>query len=334
MTGKQPPDQPPGEFELINKFFAPLAAANEGALGLRDDAALIGVRPGYRLVATVDTLVAGVHFQEQDPAGLIARKLLRVNLSDLAAMAAEPVCYLLAISLPNRPDAAWIGDFAAGLAADQAEFGIILAGGDTTATPGPLSLSLTALGQVPEGGEIRRSGAAPGQDIYVSGTIGDAALAVHGIEARGGELAADFAARYRLPQPRVALGPRLRGLASSLVDVSDGLVADLGHICQASGVAADLEVARLPVSDAARAALAREPQLREIVLTGGDDYELLFTADTAHAGALADLARETGVPLSRIGHTHDRTGEGAPLVTVKDEAGEIIGLKSEGYHHF
>ena len=180
----------PGEFELIARYFAPLAAANEGALGLMDDAALIGCRPGHRLVATVDALVAGVHFLARDPADLIARKLLRVNLSDLAAMGAEPSCYLLAISLPDDLDEEWFAAFASGLAADQAEYGVKLAGGDTTSAPGALSLCLTALGEVPDGAEIRRAGATPGQDIYVSGTIGDAALAVRGLEERGGVLAA------------------------------------------------------------------------------------------------------------------------------------------------
>lgn len=320
----------PGEFELVARYFAPLAAANEGALGLMDDAALIGCRPGHRLVATVDALVAGVHFLARDPADLIARKLLRVNLSDLAAMGAEPSCYLLAISLPDDLDEEWFAAFASGLAADQAEYGVKLAGGDTTSTPGALSLCLTALGEVPDGAEIRRAGATPGQDIYVSGTIGDAALAVRGLEERGGVLAADFADRYRLPQPRVALGPALRGIASAAVDVSDGLVADLGHICAASGVAAELEMACLPLSGAARAALAADRSLAETVLTGGDDYELLFTADAGQAGRLAELARALAIPLTRIGHTM----AGAPVVTVTDKTGEAIPLKSAGYRHF
>ncbi len=184
----------PGEFELIARYFRPLAAGQPGALGLRDDAAVLAPSPGAAHVLTTDTLVGGVHFLPDDPAGLVARKLLRVNLSDLAAMAARPVGYLLALSLPAECDEAWVEAFAAGLALDQEEFGIGLLGGDTTATPGPLSATITAIGEVAEGAELRRSGARPGDAVYVSGTLGDAALglmalgghaAVHGAHASG-----------------------------------------------------------------------------------------------------------------------------------------------------
>ena len=176
--------QLPDEFELINRWFAPLAAGSRGAFGLTDDAGLIEPTAGCNHVVSIDTLIAGVHFLPNDPAALIARKLLRVNLSDLASMGARPVAYLLAVSLPNTIDVDWLNDFASGLAADQQEFGVSMLGGDTTATQGPLTLTATAIGEVPEGEELRRATARPGDVVYVSGTIGDAALGLPGARRR------------------------------------------------------------------------------------------------------------------------------------------------------
>ena len=272
----------PGEFELIARYFAPLAAGNAGALGLKDDAGLVTPSPGCTQVVTTDTLVEGVHFLTADPARTVARKLLRVNLSDLAAMGARPLCYLLALSLSETAEAGWVEDFAAGLGADQQGFGVVLVGGDTTATPGPTNLTLTALGEVPSGEELRRSTARIGDSVYVSGTIGDAALGLRslqgGLAGLAEAAAAALAERYRLPIPRVSLGSALRRLASAAIDVSDGLIADIGHVCEASGVAARLERARLPLSDAAAMAVAADPASFDLVLAGGDDYELAFTA--------------------------------------------------------
>src|SRR5690349_11979564 len=249
-----------GEFERIRRFFAPLAAP--GALGLRDDAALIDGPDGQHYVLTADAIVEGVHFLSEDPPAQVAQKLLRVNLSDLAAKGAEPVGYLLVTALPRARDEAWLEAFAAGLAADQARFGIGLLGGDSTATDGPATLSVTALGRVASGRAVLRSGARAGDSIYVSGTLGDAAL---GLQALRGELpgiaaeARDFlAGRYRLPQPRLALGQRLVGVAHAMMDISDGLVADLGHIVEASGVGAVIEAALLPLSPAARSVIAAD----------------------------------------------------------------------------
>jgi thiamine-monophosphate kinase len=315
-----------GEFELIATLFAPLAGP--GAFDLTDDAAVVATPPGHELVATKDMMVAGVHFLADDPPDLVARKLLRVNLSDLAAMGAAPHGYLLGVSLPAAIDDAWLARFAAGLAADQAEFGIVLLGGDTTSTPGPLTLSLTALGFVETGRALRRAGARPGDRLLVTGCIGDAAL---GLLALRGELADPdgvLAGRYRLPVPRVAFGRRLPGLASAGLDVSDGLVADVGHLCEVSGVAATLRAGDVPLSAAARAALAVRPALLETVLTGGDDYELVFAAPPGALPALRAAAAETGVPLAEIGVVRGGAG-----VTVEDARGAPVALSRRGFRH-
>jgi thiamine-monophosphate kinase len=313
-----------GEFERIARFFAPLAAGFPGALGLTDDAALVDPGTGHELVVTTDALVADVHFRKEDPPERIAQKALRVNLSDLAAMGAEPVCYTLATILPPSIDEAWLAAFVRGLAADQAEFGIALAGGDSVRTTGPTTLSVTAIGRVEKGRALRRSGAKPGDKVYVSGTIGDGAL---GLAALSGKVADDeagtLAGRYLLPQPRLALGRALRGRASAALDVSDGVVSDLGHIAETSGVRITVEAERVPLSDAARAALAADPALIEAILGGGDDYELAFTAPEALPEALA------GVAIACIGRVEAGSG-----VTVLDRQGRPVTLAAGGYRHF
>jgi thiamine-monophosphate kinase len=281
----------------------------------------------------MDTMVAGVHFLPDDPADLVARKLLRVNLSDLAASGATPLTYFLSLSLPASVTGDWIADFASGLATDQRIFGIALSGGDTTSTPGPVTLSLTAIGEVPAGQAIRRASATPGEDIYVSGTIGDAALALvlmrkDGVEAALARAPA-LVARYRLPEPRVALGPALRGIATAAIDISDGLFADLGHICETSGIGAEVSFSAVPLSEAAARQLAGDPQLSEQIVTGGDDYELLFCARPEDAPRIAELARSLGLPITPIGRTTTGT---APL--VKAASGEAMSLKSPGWRHF
>ena len=322
-----------GEFELIARHFAPLARGFAGALELTDDAAFVPAEPGTDLVVTSDALVEGVHFLPDDPPDMVARKALRVNLSDLAAKGAVPRGYLLDIVLPDAIDEAWIAVFADGLRADQAEFGAILIGGDTTSTPGPLTLAVTVMGPVPAGKMLRRSQAQPEDDIYVTGTIGDAALGL--LVRRGGLGGLDAAARdhlerrYRVPEPRVALGPKLIGLAHAAMDVSDGLVADLGHICDTSRVGAVIEEARVPLSPAAAAAVAADPSLMDRVLAGGDDYEILFTAPRAAAAALMARAAETGVRLTRIGAV--RRGAG---VAVMRPDGSMRSLARGGWEHF
>ncbi len=323
------------EFELIARHFAPLAAAEPGAFALTDDAAVLALQPGRRLVVTTDSLVAGVHFLPETRAEAIAAKLLRVNLSDLAAMGAKPVAYTLSVALPEDLEDGWLERFAQALAADQASFQVTLIGGDTVATPGPLTLTLCALGTVAEGCELRRSGARTGDAVYVSGTIGDAALGLAALQGGLPELAPELretlGERYLRPQPRVELGQRLSGLAHAAVDISDGLVADLGHICAASGTGATVEAARIPLSPAGRAAIEADGQRMATVLTGGDDYELLFTAPSGSAAAVAGLSRELDLPLTVIGRINEAKGDG---VRVIDENGRRIELAENGYRHF
>ncbi len=321
------------EFEVIARHFKPLAAKCEGALGLSDDAATLRITPGNELIVTADALVEGVHFLPNDPPDLIARKMLRVNLSDLAAKGAKPTVYLMTLALGPAVDEGWIESFARGLGEDQEEFGISLAGGDTTATPGPTTLSVTAMGEAPADAALRRNGARAGDGIWVSGTIGDGAL---GLAAARGEalgVTADamavLADRYRVPRPRVALGPRLIGVAHAAMDVSDGLVGDLRHICKASGLGAEIEAARVPLSDNAKAVLAREPGRLHALLTGGDDYEILFTVPASREGVLASLSREAGVPVTRIGQM-----VAGDDVVVRDAAGRAMETGQGGYRHF
>jgi len=311
------------EFSLIARHFRPLAGP--GALELKDDAALLTPPPGRQLVLTADAMVAGVHFLPDDPPDLVGRKLLRVNLSDLAAKGAEPLAYLMTISTPADTPDAWFAGFAAGLAQDQATYGVTLLGGDTTATPGPVSLSLTIIGHVAPGAAVHRSGARDGHEIWVTGTIGDGALGL--AVARGGlsDPSGHLLNRYRLPQPRVGL--KLAGIAAAAMDVSDGLVQDLGHICQASTLAATIEAAQVPLSQAARAA---GPEWLETCLTGGDDYELLLALPPGHVEALRQSAADACIPVTRIGRFHS----GPPEVMVRQASGEPLALTKAGWSHF
>ncbi len=322
-----------GEFELIAAYFRPLAEGHAGALELADDAALLDVAPGRRLVVTADTIVAGVHFFPDDPPDLIARKLLRVNLSDLAAMGARPLAYLLGLALPKEAGAEWLEAFCRGLGADQEEFGLALIGGDTVATPGPTTLTLTALGEAVPGEELRRSGAKAGDLVFVSGTIGDAVLGLEarrgGLEALQGTLREHVLGRYHLPRPRLELGMRLRGVAHAALDISDGLVGDLAHVCAASGVGAVIAWPKVPLSEAARRAVEADPALVPALLAGGDDYELLFTAAAEAKEEIAALARELALPLSEVGHITEGRD-----VRVIDAEGCEIEVEQLGYRHF
>ena len=342
----------PPEFALIARHFAPLAG--EGALGLTDDAALLEPPPGRTLVLAADAMVSGVHFLPDDPPDSIGRKLLRTNLSDLAAMGAEPLGYLLTIALPAQGDAAapplaagdqrsasagtaaatprgaWLAAFAAGLAADQAEFGVRLLGGDTVSTPGPLCLSLTILGLVPPGQALLRAGARAGDSLWVSGTVGDGAL---GLLVGQGRLPPDadghLLRRYRLPEPRLALGVALRGVARAAMDVSDGLLQDCGHLCRLAGCGAVIEAAAIPLSHAARAALDADASLLSVIAGGGDDYELLFAAPPGADAAVRAASAATGIPVTRIG----RFTDGPVAVTLRDETGRDITPAAAGWSH-
>jgi thiamine-monophosphate kinase len=313
----------PPEFTLIARHFAPLAGA--AGLGLLDDAAVLMPPSGRELVVTADAMVAGVHFPPDDPPRLIGQKLLRVNLSDIAAMGAVPLAYLLTVSAPRGTEDAWFADFAAGLAADQATYNVQLLGGDTTSTPGPITLSVTLLGHVAPGTAWRRGGARAGDSLWVTGTIGDGVL---GLAAVRGELAdpdGTLARRYRLPTPR--LGLPLHGIVSAAMDISDGLVQDAGHMARASGVALTIETERVPDSPAGReAGLA----FVESGVAGGDDYELLLAVPSAREAALLAAAAASGVPVTRIG----RFSAGAPAVTGVREDGSVVALGGGGWSHF
>ena len=322
MTGRRR-----GEFELIADLFAPLARSYPLAFGLTDDAAVLAPAPGEEIVVTADALIAGVHFPDDERADWVAQKALRVNLSDIAAMGARPHSYVLTIALPENLGEAWLERFVAGLAADQAAFGIVLIGGDTVSTSGPLALSITMFGLARSGQRLRRNGARPGDRVVVSGTVGDAALGLKVVTgAVAGAGRAFLAERYRLPTPRIALGQHLVGRASAALDVSDGLIADLGHICETSGVGARIEAARVPLSEPAAALVAERPEFFETVLTGGDDYELLFTVPPTVE--LEPLETAAGVGLSVIGGIVHGSG-----VVALDAEGHALDLARPGYSH-
>jgi thiamine-monophosphate kinase len=308
---------------LIAKYFRPLAGP--GSLDLRDDAALLTPPPGRDLVLTADAMVGGVHFLTDDPPDLVGRKLLRVNLSDLAAKGAAPLGYLITVSTPRDTPESWFAAFTSGLAQDQAEFGVTLLGGDTTSTPGPISLSLTIVGHVAAGMAVHRTGAADGDGIWVTGTIGDGALGLAVATGRLTDPSGFLLERYRLPRPRMGLA--IGGVASAAMDVSDGLIQDLGHICRASRLAAIVEAALVPLSPPARTA---GPEWLERCLTGGDDYELLLAVPSAREPRLLDAAKACGISVTRIGGFHS----GPPHVIVRTANGEPLAIKKGGWSHF
>lgn len=328
-------DETSAEERLIARYFRPLATA-PGAFGLNDDAAIVTPPPGCDLVLTTDGVIAGVHFLPDDPPDNIGRKVLRMNLSDLAAKGAKPVGFLMSIALPAATDEAWIAAFAAGLGEDAKHYACPLLGGDTDHTPGPLSVSITSFGAVPHGAMVRRSTANAGETIVVSGTIGDAALGIllrrDASLAERWRLSATFSAylndRYLLPQPRNALAAAVLRHASAAMDVSDGLAGDLAKLCRASGVAAEIDVADVPLSDAAHAALAAEPTLIEPILTGGDDYEVVLTIAPEKLGAFRAAADQAGVAVTEIGRV--MAGQGARF----SRDGKALSFARPSYSHF
>jgi len=314
----------PIEFDRIARHFAPLAGT--GAFGLTDDAACLIPPPGEDLVITADAVVAGVHFLVDDPPEMVARKLLRVNLSDLAAKGARPLGYLLTVSVPANTPEAWFVAFAQGLAQDQSLFGMSLLGGDTTSTPGPVSLSATVIGCVRHGGMVRRAGARPGDGIFVSGSIGDGALGLLAAQGRLADPTGFLTGRYRLPQPRIGLVDADDVRAA--MDVSDGLVQDLGHLCRAGAVSAAVEAELVPCSEAARALGADWLATR---LTGGDDYEVLLAVAPEAEATVRQRADLAGVALTRIG-SFGSAGPG-PAVVVR-HSGVPMAFGAGGWSHF
>ncbi|WP_025899763.1 thiamine-phosphate kinase [Sneathiella glossodoripedis] len=320
------------EFDLIRTLFAPLAVGFEGAFELGDDAAVFSCSPSSELVVTKDAMVAGVHFLEDDFADNIARKLIRTNLSDMAAMGATPRHYLLAIALNERCNEQWLKTFAKALHDDQSTFGVHLIGGDTVSTNGPLTLSLTMMGEVPRGKALRRNGASAGDLLCVSGTIGDAALGLALATGNIPTVSADdtefLTSRYFLPEPRVELGEKLVEMATACLDISDGLLADINHICEQSHVAAEVLSDAIPLSKSAQALVKRDEKLWQLIFGGGDDYELAFTIPPSSRDQLEWLSTETGVPLSVIGTVI--AGEG---VKVFSKDGSEVAVKSMGWQH-
>jgi thiamine-monophosphate kinase len=323
------------EERLIARYFRPLATA-PAALGLGDDAAALTPPAGCDLVLTTDGVIAGVHFFPDDPPDTIGRKALRMNLSDLAAKGAKPIGFLLAPAFPAGIDEAWIAAFAAGLASDAARYGCPLLGGDTDRTPGPLSVSITAFGAVPHGKMVRRSTAKPGDRVVVTGTIGDAALGLKLRRDRSAgrnwqltePMTAHLERRYLLPEPRNALAEAVQLYAAAAMDVSDGLAGDLDKLCRASVVAVEIDVARVPLSDAARAAVTAVPALFGAVLTGGDDYEIVLTVSPDRLESFRASAQNAGVAVTEIGRVLE--GEGARFI----QAGKVLEFARPSYSHF
>ena len=317
------------EDRLIARYFKPLAK-HPGAFGFADDAAAITPPAGYDLVLKTDGLIAGVHFFPDDPAEGVGRRALRVNLSDLAAKGAAPLGFLLAIALPTDFSEDWLAGFTRGLGSDADAYGCPLLGGDTDSTPGPTSISVAAFGTVPTGTMVKRSGAKVGDHVFVSGTIGDAAL---GLRTRKGELAdasGHLVSRYRVPQPRVALAEVLRVHANAAMDISDGLVGDLTKLCAASNVSAEIEVGRVPLSDAASSALGSDCELIKPILTGGEDYEILCAIAPDRIAAFQSAAAQANVPVTEIGHVVAGT---APPRFLNPE-GQPLTFLHTSYSHF
>lgn len=316
----------PGEFDLIARHFT--RPVKRARLGVGDDCALFGCTPGHEWAITTDMLIAGRHFLPSDGPGTIGHKAMAVNLSDLAAMGAAPRYALLSIALPSD-DERFLRGFAGGFFGLAQKFDVEVIGGDTT-RGGLLTLSVTALGEIPVGEALRRDGARAGDDVWVSGTLGDAALALahhqRVVELSTDEAVACFPRLY-VPTPRIELGLALRGVATACIDVSDGFAADLGHILERSGVAAEVAFEALPLS-AAAAAHQHEPAARDCILAGGDDYELVFTAPPDQRARVEAIAAALTLPLSRVGGIV----AGAGLVVT--HAGAAMALQHRGFDHF
>ena len=325
------------EDRLIATYFRPFAT-HPGALRLTDDAAVIAPPPGHDLVLTADAVIGGVHFFADDEADMVAKKALRVNLSDLAAKGAKPLGFLVTLALPKSFAEAWVELFAHGLGNDAEHYECPLLGGDTVRTPGPLAISITALGSVPANTMVHRSGAQAGDAVMVTGTIGDAAL---GLELRDAVTATKrwkldnkhqhhLMRRYLLPQPRNALAEAVRLNASAAMDVSDGLAGDLGKLCDVSGVSADIDVAQVPLSEAAASVVKSEPAAIEKVLTGGDDYEIVCTVPPGRLAEFRAAAEAARVPVAEIGRI--TAVKGSPRFLARD--GKPMQFKQTSFSHF
>jgi thiamine-monophosphate kinase len=326
------------EDQLIARYFGPLAS-HPGALGLTDDAALIKPPAGCELVLTADALVGGVHFFNDDAAEMIAAKALRVNLSDLAAKGASPLGFLVSLALPKDKGDDWLAGFAKGLREDAAHYKCPLLGGDTVYTPGPVMISVSMVGTVPDGMMVKRAGAQAGDKVFVTGTIGDGALGllVRQSLTKAAPLPWNLTEeeheflrlRYLLPQPRNALAETVRHYASAAMDVSDGLVGDLTKLARVSGVAAVIDANRVPLSDPAKAAVAADPAAFETALTGGDDYEILCTVSPAKVDRFRVAAMAAKVAVTEIGAIEAGAG-----TCFRDSQGVALSFKRGAFSHF
>ena len=328
-----------GEDSLIQSYFAPLAAGFAGAFGLEDDCAALTPEPGHDIVLKTDAIAEGVHFFAQDRPEDIAWKAVAVNVSDLAAKAARPIGYLISLAFPQTPDRLWLERFTDGLRAAQECFGLVLMGGDTDRRPNaPLSITVMVLGSVPTGRMVRRGTARPGDLLYITGTLGDAALGLQLRSIASSSTAAPpltppdlsfLDQRYLRPEPRIGMRDALLAYARAAMDISDGLVKDLGRLCRAAGVAAEVEVDRLPLSAPARRLIELRPELGELPLTGGDDYEILASVAPEQAAAFETSARSAGVSATRIGKVQIGSG-----VRVLGPDGQPLAIARPGYDHF
>ncbi len=328
------------EFEIIDKFFVTLM--NQQGKATLDDSVVFTPLTDQQVVMTTDTCIADVHFRRQDPARRIAQKALRVNLSDLAAMGARPFGYLLNINLPEGIDETWLAQFTSGLAQDQEDFGISLLGGDTSKTPGPLTISITALGYLPPGTELARSYAEPGDRIYVSGTLGDSALGLqilndqdHGFSD---EMKDYFVDRYQLPEPRIELGQKLRNCGHAAIDISDGFLGDLQHLCKCSDLAAFVNLSFLPISSylqefVNRSSDTQKEHLLNLILNGGNDYELIFTAPPSEGDHLEFLAKHLNIPLTAVGHLGPYEEGDSSRIQLLNEHSQPIHVDINSYEH-
>ncbi len=330
-------DRAVSESDIIERYLRPLSVGFPGAFGLVDDCAAIAVPVGEELVMSMDAVAAGVHFFADDDAADIAWKALAVNVSDLAAKGARPVAYLMSLAFPEAPRHSWLEGFARGLAEAQAKFGIVLAGGDTDRRPGPLAITITAMGTTAAGRNLLRSDAHAGDVLFVSGTLGDSALGlkvrqdpaqadVWGLSA---DRAAGLVAAYLRPQPRLGLGPALRQYASAAMDISDGLAKDLGRLCRASSVGTAIAVPALPLSPAAAAVVRSDPKSWTTIIGGGDDYEILAAVPSTLAADFRAEAAEGGVKVTEIGVLDD--GDGVLFVAVD---GSPMVVRDPGWDHF
>lgn len=325
-----------GEEALIQGYLAPLAARFPGALGLKDDCAVLAPEPGHEFVMTTDAVAAGVHFFPDDDPGDVAWKALAVNVSDLVSKGARPVAYLMALALPEAPTHDWLFRFSAGLGAAQDRFRIALAGGDTDRRPGPLTITITAVGQVPKGRLVKRATARPGDALFVSGTLGNSALGLKlrsdpalgrawRLTSRDSE---NLIRRYLRPEPRVALAPLVLQFATAAMDISDGLAKDLGRLAAASGVSARVLTTALPLSPSAARALAADRSLIADVVAGGDDYEILAAVAPADSESFRAAATSAGVDVTEIGEISSGSG-----VIIEGADGKPLQLASTGWDH-